>query len=81
MNSGAFLLKIAELGYSNFIQNSTVLNKLIENLYLLNLSKRIDVFVFTDVVFALLHIFGKKKNNVAPLFFKLAVEKYKSTIN
>jgi hypothetical protein len=47
----------------------------------LTLSKRGDVVIFTNLTFAFLHIFGRKKNQIAPQFFKLAVDKYRSNLN
>ena len=48
---------------------------------MLSLSKRSKVIIFTNLVFAFLHTFGRKKNPIAPQFFKLAVDKYRSSLN
>jgi hypothetical protein len=48
---------------------------------MLSLSRRSQIVIFTDLVFAFLHAFGRRKNPIAPQFFKLAVDKYRSTIN
>jgi len=48
---------------------------------MLSLSKKSQVIIFTHLIFALLQLYGKKKNPIAPQLFKLAVDKYRSTIN
>lgn len=37
--------------------------------------------IFTNLIFGLLHVFGSKKNQIAPQLFKLAVDKYRNNLN
>ena len=39
------------------------------------------VIILTTMTFGLLHIFGRRKNSIAPQLFKLLVDKFKSSIN
>ena len=48
---------------------------------MLSLAKRSSVIIYANLLFAFLHTFGKRKNPIAPQFFKLAVDKYRGTIN
>ncbi len=47
----------------------------------LNISKRGDVIISTNLIFAFLQLFGKRKVSIAPQFFKLAVERYRQALN
>ena len=40
-----------------------------------------DILIHTNLVFALLTFLGKRKNPLAPQYFKLTVEKYRSSLN
>jgi hypothetical protein len=55
--------------------------RLVESLSSINISKRGDVMIYSNLLFAFLHLFGKKKNAIAPQLFKLAVDRYKSALN
>lgn len=48
---------------------------------MLELSKRGDVLIHINLIFAFLHLFGRKKHAIAPQLYKLAVEKYKNSLN
>lgn len=54
---------------------------MVENLANVNLSKRGDVIIYTNMLFSFLQQFGKKKNAIAPQLFKLAVERYRGNLN
>ena len=47
--------------------------KVIDNMNSLNLSKKSAISIYINQIFALLSIFGKKKNPLAPSVLKLAV--------
>lgn len=37
--------------------------------------------IHSNLLFAFLQLFGKKKNAIAPQLFKLAVDRYRNTLN
>lgn len=80
-NAGTYLIKIIEYNYTNFIANGDNLARLFENMSSINISKRGDVMIYSNQLFAFLQLFGKKKNGIAPQLFKLAVDRYRNTIN
>lgn len=80
-NAGAFLLKVVEHNYSNFSADSEGLVKIVDSLSSPTFSKRGDIMVYTNIMFALLQQFGKRKNAIAPQILATAVERYRSTIN
>lgn len=54
---------------------------MLDNLSLLNLFKRSDIIIQTDIIFAMLAVLGKRKNGLAPQYYKLAVEKYRNSLD
>lgn len=52
-----------------------------EGLSTANLSKKGDTIIFTNILFALLQQFGRRKNAIAPQILTTAVERYRSAIN
>ena len=77
--AGTFLLRTIEYNYQNI--SSEQLPRIVDYLSMLNLPKRSSVIIFTDLIFAFLHTYGRRKNAIAPQFFKLAVDKYRSSLN
>jgi hypothetical protein len=53
----------------------------LNNLEHLALHKKVHITIYINSLFGLLDIFGKRKNSIAPLFFKLIIEKYKLALN
>lgn len=72
-NAGAFLLKVVEHNYNNFSSDSEGLVKIIDSLSRPTLSKKGDIIVNTNIMFALLQQFGRRKNAIAPQILSTAV--------
>lgn len=79
-NAATFLIKVIEHNYNNFIspENSA---RIVEGLSSINLSKRGDIMIYSNLLFAFLQLFGKRKNAIAPQLFKLAVDHYRNALN
>jgi hypothetical protein len=72
-NAGAFLVKVVEHNYNNFSSDSEGLVKIVDSLSSPTLSKRGDIIMHTNIMFALLQQFGRRKNAIAPQILATAV--------
>ena len=56
-------------------------SKFIEYIQEVTISKKSDSIVFIQQLFAMLSIFGKDKNQLAPAIFKILISKFQATLN
>jgi hypothetical protein len=73
VNAATFLIKVIEHNYFTFASDGENLTKMVESLSKITLSKRGDVIMHTNFLFAFLQQFGRKKNAIAPQLLTIAV--------
>ena len=81
INAASFLLKIAESNYPYFSNNNDNISKMVDNFSSLSLSRRSDIIIHSNLLFAFLQLLAKKKNALAPQFLRVAVERYRNSLN
>ena len=79
--AGHCLLKNIELNYNFFVGSQELLLRAVESFSRLTPARRGETIVATTMLFGLLHTFGRRKNAIAPQLFKLAVDRFKNSLN